>query len=55
MDCTGGKMKILYNEDNNISVEIEKISDRPYYSMQYYGTYCFEKYLKEGSCNIEEF
>lgn len=48
-------MKILYNEDNNISVEIEKISDRPYYSMQYYGTYCFEKYLKEGSCNIEEF
>jgi penicillin V acylase-like amidase (Ntn superfamily) len=49
------KMKVIYNENNNIRVEIEKISDRPYCSMKYYGDYCFEKYLKEGSCNIEEF
>lgn len=48
-------MKVIYNEDKNIRVEIEKISDRPYYSMQYYGDYCLEKYLKEGSCNIDEF
>lgn len=48
-------MKVIYNEDKNIGAEIEKISDRPYYSMQYNGDYCLEKYLKEGSCNIEEF
>lgn len=48
-------MKVIYNEDKNIRVEIEKISDRPYYSMQYYGDYCLEKYLKEGANNIEEF
>ncbi|BCN32306.1 linear amide C-N hydrolase [Anaeromicropila herbilytica] len=48
-------MKVIYNEDKKIRVEIEKISDRPYYSMQYFGDYCLEKYLKEGSCNIEEF
>lgn len=48
-------MKVIYNKDKNIRVEIEKISDRPYYSMQYYGDYCLEKYLKEGANNIEEF
>lgn len=48
-------MKVIYNRDKNIRVEIEKISDRPYYSMQYFGNYCFEKYLEEGACNIKEF
>ena len=48
-------MKVIYNEAKDIRVEIEKISDRPYYSMQYFGDYCLEKYLKEGSSNIEEF
>lgn len=48
-------MKVIYNENKSIRVEIQKISDRPYYSMQYYGNYFFEEYLLEGACNIEEF
>lgn len=48
-------MKVIYNKDKNIRAEIEKISDRPYYTMQYYGDYCLEKYLMEGASNIEEF
>ena len=48
-------MKVIYNDDKSIKIEIEKLSDRPYYSMQYYGDYCLDKYLKEGSCNIDEF
>lgn len=48
-------MKVIYNDDKNIKVEIEKLSDRPYYSMQYYGDYYLEKYIKEGSCDIDEF
>jgi hypothetical protein len=48
-------MKVIYSSDKSIRVEIEKVSDRPYFSMQYYGDYCIEEYLKEGACNIEEF
>lgn len=48
-------MKVIYSADKSIRVEIEKESDRPYYSMQYYGDYCIEEYLKEGACNIEEY
>lgn len=43
-------MKVISNEDKNIRVEIEKISDRPFYSMQYYRNYCIDKYIKEGAC-----
>ena len=35
-------MKVIYSADKSIRVEIEKESDRPYYSMQYYGDYCIE-------------
>lgn len=55
MSSSTGNQKTIYNEDKSIRVIIEKISDRPYYSMQYDGDYSFEEYLKEGSCNIEEF
>lgn len=48
-------MKVIYNDDKNIRAEIEKLSDRPYYSMQYYGDYCLEKYLKVGAADIEDF
>ncbi len=48
-------MKVIYNDDKSIKIEIEKLSDKPYYAMQYYGDYCLDKYLKEGSCNIDEF
>lgn len=48
-------MKVIFNEDKTIRLEIEKISDRPYYSMKYFGNYCFEEYLKEGAHDIEEF
>jgi predicted choloylglycine hydrolase len=51
----GGNMKVIYSDDKSIRAEIEKVSDRPYYSMQYYGDYCFDKYLKEGTGSIEEF
>lgn len=48
-------MKILYNDARTIIVEIEKISDRPYYSMQYYGDYLFEEYLNQGAGNLDEY
>ncbi len=48
-------MKIIYNDAGNIRVEIEKISDRPYYSMQYYGDYLFDEYLKQGAGNFDEY
>ncbi len=48
-------MKIVYSMDKSIRVEIEKVSDRPYFSMQYYGDYCIEKYLEEGASKIEDF
>lgn len=48
-------MKIIQNKDKKIRVEIEKISNNPFYFMNYYGDYCYDEYLLNGSCNIDEF
>ena len=38
-------MKIIQNSENHIKVQIVKVSDRPFYSMEFHGDYCFDKYL----------
>ncbi len=48
-------MKLIQNIDNKIRAEIIKLSDRPFYSMEYHGDYHFNKYLSKGACNIDEF
>lgn len=48
-------MKIIQNTKRKIRVEIEKISNRPFYIMNYYGNYCYDDYLLEGANNLEEF
>lgn len=48
-------MKIIQNSENHIKVEIVKVSDRPFYSMEFHGDYCFDKYLSEGACDLAEF
>lgn len=48
-------MKIIQNIENQIRAEITKVSDRPFYSMEYHGDYCFDKYLLKGARNIDEF
>ena len=36
-------MKIIQDSQRNISIEIEKISNRPFYSMRYCGDDCFDE------------
>lgn len=48
-------MKTIQNVKNQIRADIVKVSDRPFYSMEYHGDYFFDKYLSEGVCNIDEF
>ncbi|QHQ59571.1 linear amide C-N hydrolase [Anaerocolumna sedimenticola] len=48
-------MKIIQNTTKKIRVEIEKISNRPFYYMNYSGNYCYDEYLLKGTCNLEEF
>ena len=48
-------MKIIQNTTKNINVEIEKISNHPFYFMIYSGNYCYDEYLLKGACNLEEF
>jgi hypothetical protein len=48
-------MKIVQNIENQIRAEIIKVSDRPFYSMDYHGSYFFNKYLSKGAGNIDSF
>lgn len=48
-------MKIIQNSERKIRAEIEKISNRPFYFMNYYGNYCYDEYLLKGAYNLEEF
>lgn len=48
-------MKIIQDTERKIRVEIEKISNRPFYLMNYCGDYCFDEYLLKGACDLEEF
>ena len=48
-------MKIIQDSQRNISIEIEKISNRPFYSMSYYGDDCFDEYLLRGAHSLEDY
>ncbi len=48
-------MKVIHNTEKNIRAEIEKISNRPFYFMNYYGNYCYDEYLLKGACNLDEY
>lgn len=48
-------MKRIQDLQRNISIEIGKLSDRPFYSMRYYGDDCFDEYLSKGASSLEEY
>lgn len=48
-------MKVIQNTEKNIRAEIQKISNRPFYFMNYYGNYCYDEYLLKGACNLAEY
>ena len=48
-------MKKIQDSQRNISIEIEKLSNRPFYSMRYYGDDCFEEYLLRGAHSLEDY
>ena len=48
-------MKRIQDSNRNISVEIEKLSNRPFYSMRYYGNDCFDEYLLRGADSLEDY
>ena len=48
-------MKIIQDSQRNISIEIEKISNRPFYSMRYCGDDCFDEYLLRGAHSLEDY
>lgn len=48
-------MKKIQDSQRNISIEIEKLSNRPFYSMNYYGDDCFDEYLLRGAHSLEEY
>lgn len=48
-------MKIIQDTQRNISIEIERISNRPFYSMRYCGDDCFDEYLLRGAHSLEDY
>lgn len=48
-------MTIIGDTQRNISIEIEKLSNHPFYSMNYYGDDCFEEYLLRGAHSMEDY
>ena len=48
-------MKTIQDLNRNIRIEIEKLSNRPFYSMHYYGDDCFDKYLLRGAHSLEDY
>ena len=48
-------MKRIQDSQRNISIEIEKLSNRPLYSMRYYGDDCFGEYLLRGAHSLEDY
>ena len=48
-------MKIIQDSQRNISIEIEKISNRPFYSMRYCGDDCFDEYLLRGAHSLQDY
>ena len=47
-------LKRIQDSQRNIIIEIEKLSNRPFYFMRYYGDDCFDKYLLRGAHSLEE-
>ena len=48
-------MKRIQDSQRNISIEIEKLSNRPFYSMSYYGNDRFDEYLLRGAHSLEDY
>ena len=48
-------MKMIQDSQRNISIQIEKLSNRPVYSMSYYGDDCFEEYLLRGARSLQDY
>ncbi len=48
-------MKTIQDLKRNIRIEIEKLSNRPFYSMHYYGDDCFDKYLLRGAHSLADY
>lgn len=48
-------LKRIQDSQRNIIIEIEKLSNRPFYSMRYYGDDCFDKYLLRGVHSLEDY
>ena len=48
-------MKIIQDSQRNISIEIEKISNRPFYSMRYCGDACLDEYLLRGAHSLADY
>ena len=47
-------LKRMQDSQRNIIIEIEKLSNRPFYFMRYYGDDCFDKYLLRGAHSLED-
>ncbi|MBO5487546.1 MAG: hypothetical protein J5988_11605 [Eubacterium sp.] len=48
-------MKRIQDLQRSISIEIEKLSNRPFYSMRYHGDDCFDEYLLRGAHSLEDY
>lgn len=48
-------MKMIQDSQRNISIQIEKLSNRPVYSMRYYGDDCFEEYPLRGARSLQDY
>ena len=48
-------LKRIQDSQRNICIEIEKLSNHPFYSMHYYGDDCFEAYLLRGAHSLEDY
>ena len=48
-------MRIIQDSQRKIRLEIEKISNHPFYAMNYYGEDCFEEYLLRGAHSLEDY
>ena len=48
-------MKEVLDAKRNIRIEIEKLSDRPFYAMKYYGDDRYYQYLKQGARSLDEY
>ncbi|HEX2947862.1 MAG TPA: linear amide C-N hydrolase [Clostridia bacterium] len=48
-------MKTVLNTEKKIRAEIEKTGKHPFYSMNYFGDYGYDEYLKKCVSNLDEF